>query len=212
MKTIDAIIPTIPGREDSLERLIHSLRLRTYSELNPIVIDDSESCGWGWAKGLERVEGDYVLYACDDQQFVGDGWDQAARVAADQDLIACPRVWLPDGRVESQGGDMEAFAHIIGRPQKDWTPVDYTTVPFLSASAARAIGMLADCHYATDVWVSYRGRQLGYETALRHGFDVVHHREMHGRGAGMSQSDRDGMDVATMERELAKCESSLQEA
>ena len=63
---------------------------------------------------------------------------------------------------------------------------------------------MLDVHYASDVWVSYRGRQLGYETVLRHGFDVRHWHEQPGRGAGMSQNERDAMDVATMQRELEK--------
>ena len=57
--------------------------------------------------------------------------------------------------------------------------------------------------YCCDVWVSYRGRQLGYETVLRHGFDLIHHQEQVGRGAGMSQNDRDALDMETMLEELA---------
>jgi hypothetical protein len=58
--------------------------------------------------------------------------------------------------------------------------------------------------YSCDVWVSYRGRQLGYETRLVHGYDLVHHQEQVGRGAGMAQHERDAMDTATMREELAK--------
>jgi glycosyltransferase involved in cell wall biosynthesis len=206
MKTIDVVIPTINGREHSLERLLESLRKHTTNHLTEIVVGDSKTCGWGWAQGLAAVRSDYVLLACDDQQFISYGWDVVAIAAVDQGKIPCPRVWMPDGRIESQGGDMRLYGHVVPFPQKDWAPVQYTTVPFLSAKMAEEIGMLADCHYATDVWVSGRGKQLGYETALRHGYDVVHWREMVGRGAGMRQSDRDAHDVATMLRELERYE------
>ena len=205
MKTIDAIIPTIPGREDSLERLLSSLRAVTANPLTEIIVKDSETCGWGWRKGLESTRADYVLLACDDQEFIGDAWDEAATAAVDQGFLPCPRVWMPNGGIASQGGDMRSFAHIIQRPQKDWTPVDYTTIPFMSREQAERIGMLP-VHYCSDVWVSYRGRQLGYETCLRHGYDVVHYEHPVGRGAGMSVSQRDGMDEATMRKELIRCE------
>lgn len=200
---IEAIIPTVKGREASLERLLASLP----PSVAPRVIEDSKTCGWGWELGMELSTADYLLLACDDQEFLGEQWVDICVETVEEGLLPCPRVWLPNGAIESQGGDMDAFAHIIGRPQKDRTLVDYTTIPFLSAKQAQEIGMLADLHYCTDVWVSYRGRQLGYETVLRHGFDVRHWHEAPHRGAGMSQSDRDAMDEATMRKELSKCES-----
>ena len=206
MKTIDVIIPTIPGREDSLERLRSSLRATTTGSLTEVIIENSETCGWGWRKGLESSRSDYVLLACDDQEFIASGWDAFAIEAVDAGHLPCPRVWMPDGRIASQGGDMRSFAHIINRPQKDWTPVEYSTVPFLSREQAEAIGML-DVHYGSDVWVSLRGRQLGYETVLRHGYDVVHYEHPIGRGAGMSVTDRDAMDCEVVYKELAKAEA-----
>jgi hypothetical protein len=198
---IDVIIPTIPGREASLERCQASFRKHTDLPYDEIVLRDSETCGWGWKQGLKYSRGRYVLLACDDQECVSPTWAPAAINAVDEGFIACPRVYLPDGTIESNGGDMNAFCHIISRPQRDWTPVDYTTVPFLSREHIDAIGML-EVHYASDVWVSYRGRQLGIESVLRHGFDIVHHREAVGRGAGMTQNGRDAVDCAAVFKEL----------
>ena len=61
---------------------------------------------------------------------------------------------------------------------------------------------MLDIQYCCDVWVSYRGRQLGYDTVLRHGYDLVHHQEQVGRGAGMSQNERDAIDTAVMRERL----------
>lgn len=206
---IDLIVPTIPGREESLERCLKSFQERTDPDvLNTIAVHDSETCGGGWKLGLEQSTADYVLLACDDQMVVGPAgvWAARAQEAADAGYIVCPRVWSPEGRVESNGGDMNAYEHISKQPKRDWTPVDYTTVPFLAREAIERIGML-DIHYASDVWVSYRGRQLGYTTVIRHGFDIVHFQEAVGRGAGMGQGERDQMDCATMREELEQLEA-----
>lgn len=205
---VEAIIPTVPGRERSLDRLLRSLP----DSVEPVVIKDSLTCGDAWAQGIENSHADYLLLACDDQEFLGDKWLEVCVETVEAGLLPCPRVWRPDGGIESQGGDMNAYAHLISRRQKDGTPVDYTTVPFLSLAQAQAIRMLPDLHYCSDVWVSYRGRQLGYETVLRHGYDVRHWQEQIARGAGMSQSDRDAMDEATMRKEISRCESSSQAA
>ena len=201
---IDAIIPTIPGREASLERLLDSLQRTTVSAYDTVIVRDSPTCGEGWKAGLERSQSPYVAFLCDDQEFTGKGWDGICIETVDNGGIPCPRVWFPDGRPESFGGDMHALHHTSRIPKKDGTRVDYTPIPFLSREMAEEIGVL-ETQYAGDVWVSYRGRQLGYDTILRHGFEVRHWHEQIGRGAGMTQNERDAMDCETLWKELEKC-------
>jgi hypothetical protein len=203
---IDIVIPTIPGREESLDRCRKSYADLAGVESNVIVVPDSKTCGWGWKQGLAASREPYVLLACDDQEAFGAGWAQDCIAAIDEGFLPCPRVWTPEGRIESQGGDMSAYRHLIARHQKNRTPVDYTTIPVMSREQADAIQMI-ESHYCSDVWVSYRGRQLGIETVLVHGFDVRHHQERVGRGAGMAQEARDAMDVETLKKELEACES-----
>lgn len=205
---IDVVIPTIRGREQSLARCLDSLD-RTTDDYAVHVIDDSETCGDGWIAGIEQSSNEYLLLATDDHEYLTPGWAEKCIETVQKGMLPCPRVWLPNGVIESQGGDMDAYRHIISRPQKDWRVVDYTTVPFVSRQQIENIGMLRT-QYCGDVWVSYRGRHFGWETVLRHGFDIRHWQESVGRGAGMSQTDRDAMDEATMRKELAECESSLQ--
>jgi predicted O-methyltransferase YrrM len=197
---IDLIVPTIPGREESLDRCLRSFE-RLKGGLNRIVVPESKTCGEGWIEGLARSEAPYVALVADDLECVSDSWAEVCIDTADMDCIPCPRVWAPDGSIESQGGDMNAPGHIIQRHQKDRTGVDFTTVPFLSQKLADEIGMIPT-QYACDVWVSYRGRQLGYDTMLRHGYDLVHYQEQVGRGAGMDQNERDRIDTETMFTEL----------
>lgn len=204
--SVQAIVPTVPGREASLDRLAESLLL-TAPEVEVVPILNSKTCGWGWDQGMQASDADYLLLACDDQEFVRPGWLPLVVETVDAGQLPCPRVWFADGRIESQGGDMSAPHHLINRPQRDGTAVDYTTIPFMSRDQAQAIGMLPDLHYCTDVWVSYRWRQLGGDTVLRQGYDVVHHHESVGRGAGMGQAERDQMDERAMREELARCAS-----
>ena len=51
------------------------------------------------------------------------------------------------------------------------------------------IGMIPS-HMMCDVWVSHRGRQLGYETYLCHAYELKHYREMTGRKPGTDPLDR----------------------
>jgi hypothetical protein len=203
---IDLIVPTVKGREESLERCLDSYERNSLVDVVPIVVADSETCGWGWKRGLRISDAPYVLLACDDQECVSPTWAQICIETVDKGNLPCPRVWRPDGTIESQGGDMGSPHHVVNRPQKDWTEVDYTTIPFASREMIDEIGML-EIHYSSDVWVSYRGRQLGYKTVLRHGYDVRHWKHEVGRGAGMTVVARDAKDEATMRKELEQCES-----
>lgn len=200
---IDLIIPTIPGREQSLERCISSFERLSDVDLSTIIVRDSETCGAGWKRGLESSDAPYVALIADDLECANQKWVEVCIETVEEGLLPCPRVYTPAGDIESQGGDMNALGHILARHRKDQAPTDFTTVPFLSREQIERIGMI-ETQYGCDVWVSYRGRQLGYETVLRHGFDLIHHQEQVGRGAGMAQNERDAMDTETMHKELAR--------
>lgn len=172
---IDIIVPTVQGREESLERCLAS-----FPALNHIVIKGKPTCGEAWIEGIRRSSADYLLLCADDIEAQDDGWIEPCVEAVDDGYLPAPIVYRPDGSVESAGGDMNAPACLIADIQPDWTPVDFTPMPFWSREQARKIRMIPS-HYMTDVWVSHRGRQLGYETVLRHGYRLVHHHEMVGR-------------------------------
>lgn len=201
--TIDLIVPTVEGREASLERCLESFDRFTDEALNEIIIRDPPTCGEGWIEGLERSKSPYVALVADDLEVISENWAEVCISTVDRGLLPCPRVYGPDLAIESQGGDMNAYQHVLARHTKDSAEVDFTTVPFCSREQIDRIGMLP-IHYGSDVWVSHRGRQLGYETILRHGWDLIHHRESPARGAGMTQDERDAMDTQTMREELAR--------
>jgi hypothetical protein len=173
---IDVIVPTVSGREGDLERCIASYEAHTApGQLDFIVVHDEPTCGHAWIKGMESSNAPYVHLTADDLEVTSDVWAGICVETVDEGLLPCPIVRRPDGSIESSGGDMNAPACLISELQPDKTPVDFTVLPFFSREQAEAIGMLP-IHYGSDVWASHRGRQLGYETVVRHGYELTHHR------------------------------------
>lgn len=195
------IIPTIPGREESLARTIASYRLPD-SDIG--IYPNSPSSGAGWLRGTEEFvkrhgEPDYLALTNDDCELIGDL--EAAKEVCDAGLLPAPIVYNPDDSLQSAGGMIGAPGNLLQSIGPDRSPVGFTTVPFMSWEQWKQIGML-EVHYASDVWVSYRGRQLGIETGLCHGYQVRHHNHHVGRGAGMEQNARDAQDRAIVEQAL----------
>jgi hypothetical protein len=200
---IDVIVPTIKGREESLERCLAS-----FPGLNHIVVKGEPTCGLGWIKGIKRSRADYLLLCADDIEcdyydWQEPRWIDACIETADQGMLPAPVVFRPNHSLESAGGDMSASGCLINELQPDWTPVDFTPMPFGSREQIEAIGMI-EAHYMTDVWFSHRGRQLGYETVLRHPFRLVHHHEMVGR---ISSTESDQQIYNNAMEKATTCES-----
>jgi hypothetical protein len=63
---IDVVIPTVAGREDSLDRLIDSCKANTAAHLDFIVVRDEPTCGRAWQRGLTLCTNPFVWLACDD--------------------------------------------------------------------------------------------------------------------------------------------------
>ena len=205
---IGVVVPTIPGREESLDRCLKSYGETKGVELCFQVYPDSPCSGTGWKEGTVKLaekygQPDYLHLTNDDCEAVHPEWWRPAVEACASGHIPAPIVYNSDGSLQSAGGDMNAGGHLLSTVQPDWTEVGFTTIPFLSWSQWNAIGML-DVHYGSDVWVSHRGRQLSIPTVLRHGFEITHHMHQVGRGAGMSQFARDQQDTAIVAERLSE--------
>jgi hypothetical protein len=185
------IVPTIPGREESLDRCQTAYRERSQgAQLEIITVPKSPCCGVGWLEGASISEGDYIHLSADDLE-PHEGWWQPAVATCDDGLIPAPTVYNPDGSVQSAGGDLTAPNCLLtDEAIEDLTPVPYTPVPFVTRDQWERIGMIP-AHYMTDVWVSYRGRQLGIETVWRAGYAFMHHNEPVGRNHERISGDRE---------------------
>lgn len=187
--SVDIVVPTVAGREESLARCIESYERHTEGA-NLIVVRDEPTCGLAWREGLTRSRAPYVHLTCDDIELRGPGWFEACGAVVDRGYLPCPVVYRPDGSLESCGGDREAPARLTSRLQPDGTEVDFTVLPFMGREQAEAIGMI-EAHYMADVWVSARGRQLGWRTVIVRAFEVTHHYENVGRRSSRALRLRD---------------------
>ena len=66
--------------------------------------------------------------------------------------------------------------------------IEGTTVPFVSREMWEAVGMIP-VHYCTDLWVSYRARQRGWDTVIRTGMRFTHYTAEAGRNYGRVSDD-----------------------
>jgi len=198
---IAVVIPTMPGREESLERTVSSYEERTDSSLRIIVIHDAETCGSGWQSGAllaqdSMADGDYLHFTADDivPEFA---WDVPAIEAVDRGYIPAGTVCVPDqATLTWRGGTPFPFAPGIrelfyerddSSPKNfpDWMPArmvpfeyghqEYASVPFCSMAQWKRIGPMIPLTYGTDKWFSYRARAAGIPVVARHGMRFFHY-------------------------------------
>lgn len=193
---IGIVIPTIAGREQSLQRTIRSYRSHTRGvETIFCIHENAQASGEGWRKGAATLHAgwgpsDYLHLTNDDIEVTDPDWWRACVETCDEGKLPAPVVFNPDGSLQSAGGQIGAPGDLIAEIGRDGSPVGFTTVPFLSWTQWVEIGML-DVHYSSDVWVSERGKQLGMETVLRHAYQLTHHNHSVGREGQMRRSVED---------------------
>lgn len=192
------VIPTIQGREESLERCIKAYLDTAENELRVTVIHDRPTCGIAWNDGAARADevpwGDFLHLSADDLEPLP-GWDAAAIKAIRDGNQPCPRLMQPAGGAWYYGLQQ------VEPPEG--TRVEFSTIPFLPWKLWPEVGPSLDCHYYTDNWLSLKAEQAGLPSAYYPGYGFVHHHEMVGRGAGMEQNQRMMHDRAVYERAVS---------
>lgn len=180
---ISVIVPTIGGREESLERCLDSYEQTMDERYQLIVVRDEATCGLAWNKGARLAKGDILHFTADDIE-AHPGWLPPAVAAIERNELPCPRILNGDGTLQSCGDGVTEAA--------DWSPCDFSRVPTMSIKQWRIVGPSLKCHYFTDVWFGARGRKAGIATVLRRDFLLTHymHEVPQGRGAGMPELER----------------------
>jgi glycosyltransferase involved in cell wall biosynthesis len=178
---ISIVVPTIDRREDSLARCIASYQQHT-DDYEIIVVRNAPNCGVVWQWAAEHSTGDYIAFSADDLE-AHEGWWQEAVVMIDQGALPAPVIYNADGSIQSCGGSWETL-----EPEHSIT--EFTRAPFLSRTQWDVIGPMIPVHYYTDNWISYRGKLHDIPTVVCHAFQLTHHREQQGRGAGLDENDR----------------------
>ena len=196
---VSVIVPTVPGREDHLERCVTAyaaLAMGNYA-LDLIIESDHPAVGIAWQAGADRARGEFLHLTNDDIE-PRPGWHAPAIEAVERGHLPAPQVYGPEG-------DPQALP-AWGTLGVDWAPVAMTTLPFCSRAQWEAIGPVARLHYYSDDFISYRGRKAGWGTVLRSGYAFTHHWAQVRRGAGMSEQDRMEHDRRLYDEAVARCE------
>lgn len=172
MSCLTVVVPTVDGREHWLSRCTAALAAHT-TNYELIVVPNMETCGIAWREGAQVATGNYVCFLADDIE-VHHGWQQAAQTVCDNGSLPAPLILHTDGTVQSCGGTWEAT-------ETDGVATDFTRVPFLSRDQLGRVGPMIPTHEFSDNWVSFRGRQVGIETVVCHGYLLTHHLAPEGR-------------------------------
>src|SRR4030095_9075877 len=161
---ISIIIPTVKGREFSLDRCIKGYQ-ETFDDIEILVYpNDGNTCGTAWLKGAAEASGDYLHWTADDI-VPHPGWAEAAMDCVDGGDIPAATVYgMPDGAV------FNTICHLL--PQM--ADVPNVLVPFLSREQFELGQWLLPIHYGTDDWVTYVARMRGLEVRRLDAFAFDH--------------------------------------
>lgn len=146
---ITVVIPTVPGREDTLKHVLEATKGQ-----DVIVLTDRDTCGAAWVHGAVKAEGDYIAFLADDLEPHPGFWD-AMTEAVDAGQHPAATVLNEDGSKQSCGG---AGGDVCRGDCEDWQPVEWSPTPFISREwwplLAPHADMLAGLHYSSDCLVS----------------------------------------------------------
>lgn len=156
---VSVIIPTVTGREASLQRTIDGYRATATAQLELLVVRDRPSCGHAWNEAAAAASGEYLHVTADDL-VPHPGWLDAALVCLEDGAVPSPWLDLPwggtDGEVGPDGGDARM-----------------TPLPFLRTHDWPG---LPDIGYWSDYAVSDRLLKDGHRIRWCHGYRFTHHR------------------------------------
>lgn len=158
---IQAVVPTIPGREHLVNATVESLEQHG---IEPIVVMDSPSCGEGWEFGLEKCNAKYVGLWSDDLTIHAWEFDPSWCLGG----VLCPTILNPDGSLQGAGGmgldlpEGAAAVNCIAPIAERHVLVGFRPWPHLN-------------HYC-DTWITQRAIWAGRGPVVTRSIELVHHR------------------------------------
>lgn len=156
---VTVIVPTVTGREASLQRTLDGYRATATTTLEMIVLRDRPSCGHAWNEGAALATGDFLHVTADDLEPHA-GWLDAALECVEGGALPSPLLELPWGGTDG----------VVG---PDGEPARMTPMPFLRTADWPG---LPDIGYWSDYAVSDRLLADGHTFRWCHGYRFTHHR------------------------------------
>lgn len=167
---LSVIVPTISGREESVERTWNS-----YEET-------LKGCGFPWQMlpikdaptwptacnlGYAKSEGDILHFTADDLEALPGWWEEAITVLDLEDVLPAPAVYdylpPPEGKwANEEDGPDGAYCH-------------FTRIPILRRDQYERIGPWPEIVYYADIWLSEKARTLGIRTRVVSSYAFIHH-------------------------------------
>lgn len=186
---ISIIVPTIQGREQSLERTLDAYRdtLTLANIYEFVVIRNASSWSSGCNQGARQALGEILHFTADDLEPLPGWWQTAVEWLNEFDELPAPRVFnhSPDGEHDNVGDGPDGALTL------------FTRIPIMRRDQYDRIGEWPDVDYASDVWLSEKARQVGINTRLLYGYAFVHHWSQIGRTDTPQQLDRAQMFLQT---------------
>ena len=168
--TLSVVIPTVTGRERSLDRAIKSYdETLEHFPYELIIIQDEPNWPTACNKGFLEANGDLIHFTADDLQALPGWWEDVVPWLADHDELPAPRVLNADGTWDNAVDGVDR-----GTPH-------FTRIPIMTRNQYERIGPWPEIDYASDVWLSERARTLGIETRMFHSYAFIHYWEQVGR-------------------------------
>lgn len=171
MPDLSIVLPTIRGREASLDRTVGAYNRTLPADVTAqlIVLRDQPTAGAAWNAGASLARAPLLHFTGDDLE-PQPGWYEAAVAALAAGWWPAPRILRADGTLEACGSDGEQHRRT---EQPDWSPCTVSTIPFLRT--ADWPGPVLPIHYGSDSHFSLLARQRGGRFAYRAGYAFVHH-------------------------------------
>jgi hypothetical protein len=125
-----------------------------------------------------------IHFSADDLEALPGWYVRALKFLAAKDELPAPRVYNFLPPPEGEWANAEDGA--------DRAIPEFTRIPIMRRDQAERIGLWPeDLIYYADLWVTDKGRSLGIETKMVHGYDFIHH------WCGIGRVDsRENMDVS----------------
>lgn len=168
---LSVVVPTIVGREDSLERTLRAYQATGPEDMQIVVVRDRANWPAACNRGYKLSAGEVIHFSADDIEPLPGWWQEVLPYLEEHDELPAPKVLN-----HSADGEWD---NAIDGPNGA-TP-HFTRVPIMTRSQYKRIGAWPEIDYGADVWVSERGRALGIETRMFHSYAFVHHWNQVGR-------------------------------
>ena len=179
MPELAVVVPTITGREESLE-----ITLRSYEEtlagddFELIIIQDAPTWPEACNDGYSKADAEYYLFGADDLDAYPGWWEYG------KEALQLRPNELPAPFVYDMRGPEETFQRANPLDGPDGALTHFTRVPLMTREQWEIVGPWPAIGYYADMWVSEKAKTLGIRTRMVENFAFFHRWSQIGRTDG----------------------------